>query len=301
MLDNNKIWENFKSKIQTPEKLHPSDFWLLMPLIELQQGFASYQNLFQQVYSQEGQSDTEQFKSIAILIARNIARLEKFYKLPPCLGVARIDTTAGGQLNLFTFFVEINGMLADLGKSIEDNDLQEIQFTLNTVFENFIIFCGLTGVTLKPLLIDYNEIDSKIVTPARSAEFDYKTQYKAAEQENQSVIDIKLDRKKNYKNLTLDGKNLTSSGDLVKDFYKCVSELKKTSDCSLNYGPKFREYLHTNVTVYRMAYINQDRIEEINPKAVDESTKMVKNTNNALPVVLLRSIKTFEQFLDHLL
>jgi len=243
-----------------------------------------------------------------------IAAMEVQFGLPNSLYTSYIGTpmemNGNHDFELMVIHRDFIGFLSFLSGSINDRDLDDIQFNLNKLVNSVFEVCIYYSINPLDAL---NDSFSRNQDKSKSNGNEYEEDFKKSSEEfkkisrKQIVIDIKTDKR--FSNpfrcviLKAFSKELIfETGDLITDFFLATDYLytKYTSKSySINYGPELRKYLEEVETQIYPGFIVKDRLVGIHEVLSQNEDGILRVGKEARPILMHDNLEKFTDLLDH--
>lgn len=249
-----------------------------------------------------------------------IAALEIHFNIPNSIYSNYIGTpmtiNPNHGLELLGLQSDLTGYLSEIGEAMTKQSLDDLQFHINkflySVYNVFIYY------NMNPLGVLKRSMEDMTAVEAESQEEpDYQAEYEKDKARFESLnyeevlIDIKIDkrRKNPFKGVTMTAYGTSynfNSGDVIADFFSATNTLYEKHESkphTINYSPKFREYLEKDQPYVESGFIIGHQVisrQSILKSAVLEDGKIIID-KSARPVLMFEQLNTLEKLLDYVI
>lgn len=309
----NKNWIEFRGKVQS--QLIIDEF---TPTV-LVFGFTTeignvFETINKEIVTKESYKE-ELIDSLSEMLW-TIAALESVFKLPPSLYSNYIDAPITMNSNhgfeLLNLQSDLTGYITELSLSVSKQDLDEVQYNINKLLVS--LYNVLIYYNINPLTV-LNEGVKKVTEDVKAGERDYQKEFEAdnirlSDEFEPIVLDIKVDkrRKNPFKGVYMKAYGdefKFTDGDIIADFFSATNLLYskyKGKIHSINYSPKFREYLDNVKPDVESGFIIGKNVLSIRELLKSEPVVdgVMTIDENARPILIQPGLDTLDSLLDYI-
>lgn len=249
----------------------------------------------------------------------NMALMELYWELPPSLYTEYIGEelkdSKDPSVTIHALHSSLMICLSKISNGLAEDDKIEVQTNLNKMVQTIYDICIYFGInTLDPLKESIKDINDDF---SEDSNIDIHTHdtiersklIKELEFDEiifEAIIDNR--RKTPYKgvSISLYGEKVCfTSGDIIGDFFKCMTHLdkvKKDNNYAINYGPKFRQYLNDNKgNVWSGFLVGHNAISISDMQSGKKPINgVITIDKNARPILMNRHIKDLDSLIDYI-